>query len=192
MQECVQHANGCRAAQPLEFVQRQETGAAVPLDRADQQVDPVTGLSVGFEFRGKGAGLSAGAIGRRDSRLLECQRQVSRHFGGAVLFVQREPRDRRAVFTQPVTAVAEQRRLAESPGSLQQGQPAVHRCAALFQFRAVDVAGDEVGDLHLVGKEPGCGGAGDARAGVVWGGLRGCLFPVGRNLLSGLHWYFLH
>ena len=123
----------------------------------------------------QGRPVAAGGLRQPGERI---QRQVSCHFGRAVRFVRPEPRERRSVFTQVVTAVPEQHRLPESPGCLEHCQLAAHRFAALLQVRAADVAGHEVGDLHLVGEEPGCGRTTDAGPRVALGPCDGVLSPL--------------
>ena len=131
-----------RTAQLFHFVEREHARCAVALQRADQQVDPVLGLTVRrgrYLFTGALAPLARHIEGR-DAGLLEGQGEIGRDRPRPVLFVEREPGDDHASFSQLPAATGEQSRLAEAARRVQQRETSPRQRAPFLHFRTPDIA----------------------------------------------------
>ena len=139
---------GAGVPKPLHLVQGENDRLPRRLDPAHQRFDsaprpvrrvlPLGRLEV---HAGKGAGM--GDVGVEHRRL--------------VPLVQRNPSDGSSVPAEPAAALREQRRLAESPGGHQHGQPPARGHRPLDEFRAVGVPVDGVRDGDLLAQQPGRG-----------------------------------
>ena len=157
-QQHVEDGDRLGVRQLPDLVERQHARRAMPGERPDEQFDPILGLAVGLWIRLPGHAPRArpGARPeRRESGLLEGERQVGRHRSGAVPPVEREPGDGDALLAQRAAAVREQGRLAEPAGGVQHRQSTVEERAAILHLRPLEEAVDGVGRPHLVAQQPG-------------------------------------
>ena len=158
LQHCVENVDRIGAGEPIEFVQRQHARAGVAADGAQEQVDAVVCGRIGRGIRGRlGAGRAPVTIGveHADAGLLEREPQVGRHRHGIVVLVHGEPGDRDALLAQFMAAAREQRGLAETARGVQNGEAAACRAATGLERGAFNVTQHFIGQLDLVGEQPG-------------------------------------